>query len=239
MGVRIKILILAFGVFLTPEPGFAQSLFRGGAFTQVVPTGPIEMMNVVIPGQTTRNYDRYFILNIRHSCFGAAARDIITNALVPNADLSLEFSLIRPSGSTGIRVQYPSSIATVRAGTVGVAVAEVISSANKVPTSLRAAAYGNVLRLEIPISVVPTIDADGFVIAGATPRVEGYRFTQLVDPLSRTYFYPCVGPTAFCSVVGRTGPLISKVNIMQPKGSYSAEMQVSLPGQSEYCSGHF
>lgn len=237
----MKILVILMGLFIY-QSGHAQPVVSGGVFTQVTPSGPIEMMNVVIPGQTTRNYSAYFVVNVRNSCFGTLGRSVPRVPFVPNANIQFNFTLSRPSGNTSVQVIYPGALAATSAGTVGMAGYRVIPNADKIPATMRAATYGNVLRLEIPISNTPTIDSNGLVIPEQAPQIRNYTFQQIVPPSTSNYSYPCIGTTgvaSICSSPPRSGVLSSKVNIMQPAGSYSSEVQVSFPGQSEYCSGHF
>lgn len=219
----------------------------GGVATQVNPVGPIEMMNVVIPGQTTRNYANYFVVNVRNSCHGNNVRPSAGRFLVPTANIRFSFNLVRPTGNMSVSVTYSGSTGiALPGGSIGVAGTNPIPAAGRVPAAMRASYFRNVLRMEIPIATPTTIGPDGLVIENQAPRIENPVFFQLVAPPPAFpaqppyYSFACASsPTGICTVSASGGTLGAKVNILQPKGSYSAEVQVSFPGQDEYCNGNF
>ncbi len=195
----------------------------GGIATQVNPLGPVEMTNVVIPGQTSRNSQRYFVINVRNTCFGINLRGV-QNPLGPDSQIRLSFQLKTSSGITNGSVTYDGKTAVRTAGTLGTSTRDIPA---RTPTTIRAASFGNVVRIEVPVNVTATLNSDGEVIETEAPILQSYEFFQTVSVNSRMGRY-----------MARTGPLSATVHVLQPAGSYSAEVQAAFPGQQEYCGGY-
>lgn len=111
-----------------------------------------------------------------------------------------------------------------RGSTIGIAARELSS---RTPNTLRAAAYGNVVRIEIPVTASASVNSDGEVIESAIPVLSNYGFHQIVSPTARLGRY-----------MARTGALSATTHVLQPNGSYSAEVQAAFPGQEGYCGGY-
>lgn len=193
----------------------------GSIPVQVNPLGPVEMINVVVPGQTTRNYDRFFVVNVRNTCFRTNLRGV-QNPLGKDSEIRFSFVLKTGPKIQNVSVTYDGKTAIqTGSGTLAKAVSA------KSPSSIRAGTYGNVLRLEIPVTTMATINGDGEVIDNMAPVVSKMEFYQKVPANSDMGKY-----------MARTGPLTAVTHVLQPNGSYSMEIQADFPGQEGYCGGY-
>lgn len=195
------------------------ALFSGSAWGQlravgvpvrINPLGSADLSNMVVPGQTGRNYQRYFVIGLRASCLTPPPESGRIR-IGRNEMIRFEFALRTSTTSAPYSLTFPSNAALYsRPGTRLSAQTLVVQG----PTQTSAAQIGNLVRLEIQVSV-PALLPGEIPDAGTVPEVVNPRFTLLQRP----------GPSLY---VNQPGPLAPEIRNYQPFGSFSAELHVQF-----------
>lgn len=196
---------LAFG-----SGGTAWAQLRAvGVPVRINPLGSADLSNMVVPGQTGRNYQRYFVIGLRASCLTPPPESGRIR-IGRNEMIRFEFALRTSSTSANYSLNFPSDTALyIPSGTLSAQTIPVQG-----PTQTRASQIGNLVRLEIQVSV-PTLLPGEIPGAGTVPELVNPRFSLL----------PRTGPSLY---VNQPGPLAPQIRIYQPFGSFSAELHAQF-----------
>lgn len=195
------------------------ALFAGGARGQlravgvpvrINPLGSADLSNMVVPGQTGRNYQRYFVLGLRTSCL-TPPMESGRIRIGRDEMIRFEFALRTTSTSAVYSLTFPSNAVLYRRPTARLASQAVLVQG---PTQTRASQIGNLVRLEIQVSV-PTLLPGEIPSAGTVPELVNPRFSLLPRTVPSIY-------------VNQPGPLAPQVRIYQPFGSFSAELHAQF-----------